>query len=300
MSTKVEFKTPTTAEMLESGVHIGHQARHWNPAMEKYIFAVKSGKHIIDLGSTETNLAKALQALFDISSTGGKVIFVSTKKQAIEVIETEAQRCGALYVTERWLGGTLTNLPVIKRNIKKLLDYKSSREKGEFGKYTKKERLMLDREIEKLERNYGGLTGLNAVPTALFVIDARREKTAIKEANKMKVPVFALVDTNTAPEGVSYVIPGNDDGLRSISLIVKAVADALEAGYAVYAKKLAEKGLVETPVVVTDSVDTPVVVSASESPASTQKAGKKAIKAYENKDTEVDEAPKKAKTSSNK
>src|SRR3989338_2368458 len=176
------YKTPKIDQLLEAGVHFGHQVRRWHPKMEPYIFSVKKNVHIIDLEQTEELLKKACDFLFETAKNGGQIIFVGTKKQAREIIQIEAKRCGALYVTERWIGGTLTNFRVIKKNIDKLISLMKRRGEGELDKYTKKERLMIDREIEKLQRNIGGIIALRGTPGAVFVVDARRERTAIREA----------------------------------------------------------------------------------------------------------------------
>ncbi len=235
------YKTPTAKDLLLSGVHFGHQLRRWHPNMEPYIYAVKKNIHIIDLEQTEQLLEKACDFLYETASSGGKIIFVGTKRQAREIIEIEAKRCGAKFVSERWLGGTITNFDVIRKNTKKLTDLKTKREKGELDKYTKKERLLIDREIDKLEKSVGGLVGLTSVPKAIFIVDPRREKTAVREAKKASIKTAALIDTNSNPLDIDYVIPGNDDAIKSVALIVKAVADAVEAGYKKYADEVAKK-----------------------------------------------------------
>lgn len=226
-----KVKTPKIEELLAAGVHFGHQVRRWYPKMEKYIYTVKKNIHIIDLEQTEANLKDAAEFLYDTAKNGGQVILVGTKKQARDIIEIEAKRSGALFVTERWIGGTVTNFKVIKKNIDKLLSLIKRKEAGELEKYTKKERLLMDREIEKLQRYVGGIASLKGVPSAVVVIDTKREKTAIREANSFKVPVVALVDTNSDPSGVKYVIPGNDDAIKSIALILQTLGNAIEEGY---------------------------------------------------------------------
>jgi len=204
--------------------------------MEPYIYTVRKNIHIIDLEQTEELLKKAADFLFETAAQGGQIIFVGTKRQASELIKKEAERCGALHVTQRWLGGTITNYRVIKKNIDKLVEYMRKREVGEFDKYTKKERLLLDREIDKLQASVGGLIGLSGKPAAVFVIDAKREKTAVREAIRYNIPVVALIDTNSDPTGIKYVIPGNDDAIKSIVLVLKCLADAVKEGYEEYAK----------------------------------------------------------------
>ncbi|MFC1700288.1 30S ribosomal protein S2 [Patescibacteria group bacterium] len=232
-----KYKLPTIKEMLDAGVHFGHQVKRWNPKMEKYIYTVNKGVHIIDLEQTEELLDKACEFLFNEASKGKSVVFVGTKRQSKEIIENEARRCGAMYVTERWIGGTITNLETIKKNIDKLLDFLKGREEERFAKRTKKERLLIDREIEKLQKAYGGIVNMKKEPDVLFIIDPKREKTAVREANRAGVPVVSLIDTNASPEGISYPIPGNDDAIKSAALIVKAIADSIEEGYEEHGKK---------------------------------------------------------------
>ncbi|MBT6401781.1 30S ribosomal protein S2 [candidate division WWE3 bacterium] len=232
-----KIKLPKVEDLFTAGVHFGHQVRRWNPKMEKYIFAQRSGIHIIDLGETHKGLGDAAEFLKEVASEGKQIIFIGTKRQAKDIIESEANRSGALYVSERWLGGTITNFRIIRRNIDKLVDFKNKKETGGLDMYTKKERLLIDRQIAKLERSVGGVVGLQGKPAAIFVVDARREKTAIKEAKVSKIPVVALIDTNSDPTDVSYPIPGNDDAIRSIAAITKVIGDAIEEGYASYAKK---------------------------------------------------------------
>ncbi len=227
-----DLKLPKIDDLFEAGVHFGHQVRRWHPAMAKYIFTSKNDIHIIDLEQTEKCLEKACIFLYETAKKGGKIIFVGTKRQSRDIIELEAKRCGANYVTERWIGGTISNFKVIKKNIDKLLFKIKGRDDGSFvAKYTKKERLLIDREIEKLQKNVGGLVTLTDVPQVVFVIDPKREKTAVHESIISKVPVVALVDTNADPRGISYLIPGNDDAIKSTAIIVKALADAVELGF---------------------------------------------------------------------
>ena len=236
-----KLKLPKDKDLLDAGVHFGHQVRRWHPNMEQYIYSVQKNIHIIDLEDTETLLKEACEYLYELASTGSPIIFVGTKRQAKEVIKNEATRCGASYVNERWLGGTMTNFGTIRKNIKRYIDLLRQREEGELAKYTKKEQLLIDRNIQKLELSIGGISSLNRVPDAIVVIDAKREKTAIREASVAGVKVVGLVDTNTDPTDIDYVVPGNDDGIKSIALIVKAFADSVEAGYKDYAKKEAKE-----------------------------------------------------------
>ena len=232
-----KYKTPKIEELLDAGVHFGHQTKRWHPKMEPYIFTARKNIHIINLEKTEEQLKKACDFLYETAKRGEQVIFVGTKKQAREVIELESKRCGALYVTERWIGGTITNFKIIKKNIDKLLTLMKRREEGDLEKYTKKERLLIDREIEKLLRNIGGIVNMKGVPGAVLVVDSRREKTAVREAKRFGVPVVGLIDTNSDPSLVDYVIPGNDDAIKSVALLLKAVSDAVEEGYKEFAKK---------------------------------------------------------------
>lgn len=235
----VKYRTPKIEDLFGAGVHIGHQARKWHPKMEPYLYSVENRVHVFDLEQTQLLLKEASDKLFAIASKGGQIIFVGTKRQAGETIKAEALRSGALYVAERWLGGTITNFGMIRKNMNKLVTYLKQREDGTFAKYTKKERLLLDREIEKLEKYVGGIVNLKGAPSALFVVDPRKEKTAVREAQRSGIPVFALIDSNSDPTGITHIIPGNDDAIKSISVIVSAVADAVEEGYKEFAEKTA-------------------------------------------------------------
>ncbi len=224
---------------------MGHQLRRWHPNMEPYIFAAKKNIHIVDLEKTDEGLKAATEFLYETAKRGEQIIFVGTKKQAQEIVEIEAKRCGALYVTERWLGGTLTNFSVIKKNSDKLVKLLKQREEGELAKYTKKEQLLIDREIEKLQRFVGGIVTLKGAPSAIFVVDVKREKTAVREAARLETKVVGLVDTNSDPSDVDFVIPGNDDAIKAIAIIVKTVADCVETGYKAFAEDTAKAVEVE-------------------------------------------------------
>ena len=200
--------------------------------MEPYIYGVKQNIHIVDLEITHKNLEKACEFLYETAAKGGQIIFVGTKKQAHDIVSIEAKRSGAMYVIERWIGGTITNHRVIRLNIDKLLTTIRKKELGELDKYTKKERLLIDREVEKLQRSIGGITALKGVPAALVVVDAKREKTAVREATTMGVTMIALVDSNVNPKGIRFVIPGNDDAVGSLEMITKLVAGAVTEGKA--------------------------------------------------------------------
>ncbi|MFZ2681501.1 MAG: 30S ribosomal protein S2 [Patescibacteria group bacterium] len=224
------MKIPSSLEMLKAGVHFGHQSSKWHPKMKEYIFGERSGVHIINVEKTAEKLEQALNFVTQTVSKGGSILFVGTKRQAQEIVAKYALDCGMPYVDMRWLGGTLTNYAQLQRLIRHYLDLKDKRTKGELKKYTKLEQLQFDREIAELDEKIGGLSTLTRVPEALFILDARHEKTAVREAQAMKVPMVALVDSNVNPTGIEYVIPGNDDAINSIDLIVKLVAGAVKEG----------------------------------------------------------------------
>ena len=236
-----KYKLPKIQEMIDAGVHFGHQAKRWHPKMEPYIYTVSKNVHIIDLEKTEEMLDTACKFLYEQASLGKVIVFVGSKKQVKDIIENEGKRSGALYVNERWVGGTITNFETIKKNIDKLLDFIKGRDEGKFSIYTKKERLLIDREIEKLTATYGGIVSLKKAPDVLFIIDPKREKTAIREAKLTDVPVVSVVDTNANPTIIDYPIPGNDDAIKSVALIVRAIADAVEEGYKEFGKSETEK-----------------------------------------------------------
>lgn len=231
--------------LLEAGVHFGHQTSRWNPAMSKFIYGVRNGIHVIHLPRTIESWAQAREAIIEVSARGGSVLFVGTKKQAQDAVVEEARRCGAYYVSRRWLGGMMTNFQTIRKSIERmnkveqiLADEEEAQKTGRPTKYTKKERLMMSREREKLEFSLGGIRDMYSAPSLMFVIDTKREDIAIKEATKLDIPVVALVDTNCDPSIVQYPVPGNDDGTRSIRLFCSAVADAVLEGRKVYSKRL--------------------------------------------------------------
>ncbi len=217
-------------DLLEAGVHFGHQTRRWNPKMKRFIFDAKNGIYLIDLEKTVSTLAKAREVVRQSAAAGGSLLFVGTKKQAKEVIEREAAKAGAFYVTERWLGGMLTNFSTIKQSIKRLKDIERMQQDGTFEKITKKERLELLREAEKLLKVLGGIREMNRIPHLVYVVDTKKEKIAVAEANKLGIPVIAIVDTNSDPDVITYPIPGNDDSLRAIALITKELADGAVEG----------------------------------------------------------------------
>ena len=217
-------------QLLEAGVHFGHQTRRWNPKMSEYIFTERNGIYIIDLQKTVKKLDEAYNAVREISENGGDVLFVGTKKQAQDSVKEEAIRCGMPYVNARWLGGMLTNFKTIQKRIKRLEQLKAMREDGTFELIPKKEVVKLELEIEKLEKFMGGITEMKKQPAAMFIVDPRKERIAVAEAHKLGIPIIAIVDTNCDPDEVDYVIPGNDDAIRAVRLIAGAMADAIIEG----------------------------------------------------------------------
>jgi small subunit ribosomal protein S2 len=219
----------TMKELLEAGVHFGHQSKRWNPKMARYIYAARNGIHVIDLHKSIPLIEKAYEFLKN-AAANGTVLFVGTKKQAMEAIEEEAKRCGMFYVNQRWMGGTLTNFKTLKKNIARLNDIEKMKEDGTYDILPKKEVILLEREHRKLMRGLGGIRQMIALPAAVFIVDILKEQTALKEARRLGIPVVAIVDTNTDPDGIDYPIPGNDDAIRSIKLLTSIVASAVIAG----------------------------------------------------------------------
>lgn len=228
-------------ELLEAGVHFGHQVRRWNPKMTPFIFTARSGVHVIDLGLTVEKLQDACDFVKKLAANDGKIIFVASKRQARSIITGEANRVGAHFATERWIGGLLTNWETASKNIKQLIDLKSKKEAGEFKSLTKKENLLIDRKIAKLQRFYGGVETLDKLPDALYVVDVRKEESACREAQKKSIPVVAICDTNANLSLVNYPIPGNDDAIKAISIITKTIADAYLEGRKEFEKKSAKE-----------------------------------------------------------
>ncbi len=220
----------TMKQLLEAGVHFGHQTRRWNPKMKPYIFGARNGIYIIDLQKTVRLFKVAYEFARDVAAEGGSVLFVGTKKQARESIQEEASRCGMPYVNHRWLGGMLTNYQTIRQGIDRLKHLEAMFEDGTIEKFPKKEVLKMDRLRRKLEQNLGGIKDMDGLPDAVFVVDAKQEQIAVKEANKLGIPVIAIVDTNCDPDGIDYIIPGNDDAIRAIRLISSRIADAVLEG----------------------------------------------------------------------
>jgi len=230
----------TMKELLEAGVHFGHQTKRWNPKMAKYIFGERNGIYIIDLQKTLKKFRDAYMFARELATNGGTVLFVGTKKQAQETIADEATRCSMFYVNQRWLGGTLTNFATIRKSINHLKRLEDMRDTGEFDRVTKKEAAGLDRERAKLEKALFGIKQMEGLPSAVYIIDPRKERIAVAEAQKLQIPIIAIVDTNCDPSGIDHPIPGNDDAIRAIRLITSRIADAVVEGRGVSAKVSAE------------------------------------------------------------
>lgn len=226
----MSYPTFTMRQLLEAGVHFGHHTRRWNPKMAPYIFGKRNNIHIINLEKTVPMLYEALDAIQSIAKNGGKFLFVGTKRSASDLIAQAATNCGQYYVNHRWLGGMLTNWETVSNSIKKLKSLEERIETGEVNSLTKKERLQIERQKEKLDLNLGGIKNMNGIPDAMFIIDTNKESIAIQEANNLNIPVFAICDTNSNPSGVNYPIPGNDDALRAISLYCDLVAASILKG----------------------------------------------------------------------
>ena len=239
--------TELIKQLLEAGVHFGHKTSRWNPKMRKYIFGERSGIYIIDLEKTVDCLNKARDFLMDITSKGEAVLFVGTKKQAQEVVLQEALRSGMYYVIERWPGGLLTNFATIKKSINRLKDIEKMREDGTFKKLTKKEVARLEKESDKLKKNLSGIVQMERMPKAIFVVDTKKEETAVREANRLGIPVVGFIDTNSDPDLVAYPIPGNDDATKSVRLISSLIADTVIEGRKKFLSYLSETGVTIKP-----------------------------------------------------
>jgi small subunit ribosomal protein S2 len=235
-------------ELLETGVHFGHRAHKWNPKMKPYIFTERNGIHIIDLQQTIVYLDEIYALVRDTVADGGSILFVGTKRQAQDTIATEAMRCGMPFVNRRWLGGTLTNWRTVRERLQTMKQLERQREEGLFDQLTKKERLLLDRKIQRLHLRFGGLRTMQQMPALLFVVDVRREVTAVKEANILQVPVIALVDTNCDPDQIDHIIPSNDDAIRAIKLLTSKMADAVLEGIAMRKTRADDEGVEEADV----------------------------------------------------
>ena len=220
----------TLEQLLQAGVHFGHQTKYWNPKMDKYIFGTRDKIHIINLEHTVEMIKPALKFIEGLAAKNNKILFVGTKRTATSIIKNEAERCSMPYVNERWLGGMLTNYKTIRSSITRLENLLKQKEDGTFSKITKKEGLKIQRDIDRLQKSIGGVTEMGGLPDALFIIDVNRESIAVSEASKMGIPIVGVVDSNSNPEGIDYVIPGNDDSIRSIALFTEAVADACIVG----------------------------------------------------------------------
>ncbi len=247
----------TMKDLLEAGVHFGHQTRRWNPKMKEYIFGERNGIHIIDLQKTLKMFREAAKCIVDLAGQGKSVLFVGTKRQAQEAIADEARRCGMFYVQHRWLGGTLTNWVTLQKSIKRLKTLKAMVEDGRMAALPKKEAARLERELKHLQQNFEGVENMTVLPDAMFVIDPNNEVIAVREARRMGVPVVAIVDTNCDPDLVNWVIPGNDDALRAIRLFTSKIADAVLAGRESFEQsQLAEQKTAEEPAEGVEYVDT--------------------------------------------
>jgi len=251
----------TQQEMLDAGVHFGHLKRKWHPKMAPYIFMEKNDIHLIDLNQTQSKLEEASNAIRSIVRSGRKVLFVATKKQAKEIIESEAQRLNMPYVTERWLGGMLTNFATVRKSIKKMSNIDKMEQNGTMATLSKKERLMISREKEKLQRVLGGIEELNRLPAALYIVDIKNEHIAVKEAQKLNIPTFAMVDTNSDPTQVDFPIPANDDATKSIALITRAIMNAVAQG--LEERKYDKDSAEETETVAAEAAADEAVVAAA-------------------------------------
>jgi len=250
--------TVTMKELLEAGVHFGHQVRRWNPKMKEYIFGERNGINIIDLQKTQKMFRDAISFVTGLmgEDRGRNILFVGTKRQAQDAIREEAERAQQFYINQRWLGGLLTNFQTVQKSIKRLRDLEAMQTDGRYEKLTKKERIKLDRERETLEKNLSGIKSMTRLPDALFVIDVRKEEIAVKEANRLGIPIIAVVDTNCSPEGIDYVIPGNDDALRAVRLFASRIADAVIEG-----QQLSTKGADEDEQAATETAASPAPTS---------------------------------------
>ena len=259
--------TVTMKELLEAGVHFGHQVRRWNPKMKEYIFGERNGIYIIDLQKTLKKFREAYAYVRDRAAGGGTVLFVGTKKQAQETVFEEAGRCGMFYVNHRWLGGTLTNFTTIKKSIARLKKLDEMSETGEYERLPKKEVIGLERERAKLQSALVGIKNMDRLPSAIFIIDPKKEKIAVEESQRLAIPIVAIVDTNCDPTGIDYPVPGNDDAIRAVRLITARIADAVLEGAGSFAKEEAEaaeeaEGATDLPLVTEAEMQTPVETGA--------------------------------------
>ena len=256
----------TMKELLEAGVHFGHQVRRWNPKMKEYIFGERNGIYIIDLQKTQRMFREAIGFVTNLiaEDKGKTVLFVGTKRQAQDAIREESEKCSQYYVNQRWLGGLLTNFQTVQKSIKRLKDLEAMQTDGRYEKLTKKERIKLDRERESLNKNLSGIKSMTRLPDAIFIIDVKKEEIAVAEANRLGIPIVAVVDTNCSPEGIDYVIPGNDDALRAVRLFASRISDAILEGHQIATEGgvvAAESGEGGTPVTETEGAAAPVETS---------------------------------------
>ena len=251
----------TMKQLLEARVHFGHQTRRWNPKMKRFIYGERNGIYIIDLEKTLERVAVAYTFIRDLVGEGGTVMFVGTKKQAHDAVQSYAEKCGMPYVNERWLGGMLTNYQTISKRVAKMKEYQRMRDSGEFEAMPKKEALLIGRELEKLERNLTGIRRMEKLPDAVFVLDTKTEDIAVTESNKLGIPIVAVVDTNCDPDLVQYVIPGNDDAIRSASLMCRVISDAVEEGRFIASRG---GGPVEGPAVRSDEEEAAIAAQQEE------------------------------------
>ncbi|HBI24156.1 MAG TPA: 30S ribosomal protein S2 [Nitrospiraceae bacterium] len=247
---------PAIKELLEAGVHFGHQKKRWNPKMKKFIFGERNGIYIIDLQKTLVNFGTAIEFIKDVAAKGKPVLFVGTKRQAQEIIEQEARKCGMFYINQRWLGGMLTNFFTIKRSIDKLRRFEKWQEDGTFEKLPKKEVNMIEKQMVQMDKILSGIKNMNMLPGAVFVVDTKKEYIAVHEAKRLGIPVVGIVDTNCDPENIDFVIPGNDDAIKAIKLICSRIADAVIEGRAIYDAKGGVKQ--EIPVSIPEAEMVPV------------------------------------------
>ena len=285
-------------QLLEAGVHFGHQTRRWNPKMARYIFTERNGIYIIDLQKTSKCLDEAYEFVRNLSADGGELLFVGTKKQAGESIKEEAIRASAHYVNARWLGGMLTNFKTIKTRINRLAQLRKMEEDGTFDLLPKKEVVKLKLEIEKLEKYLGGIKEMKKIPAAMFIVDPKKERIAVAEAKKLGMPIVAIVDTNCDPDEIDYVIPGNDDAIRAVKLIAGAMADAIIEGR--QGEQVTEAAEAEVETVMTEApaeaAEAPAEEAPKKKPAAKKAPAKKAEAPAEATEAEAEEAPKKKTT----
>ena len=232
----------TMKQLLDAGVHFGHQTRRWNPKMKRFLHGEKAGIYIIDLKQTLARVDKAYTFVRDLTANGGTVLFIGTKKQAQDAVQSYAERCNMPYINERWLGGMLTNFDTMAKRVSKMKEYQRMRDSGEFEAMPKKEALLITRELEKLERNLGGIRNMTKLPDAVFILDTKKEHIACTEANKLGIPIIAVVDTNCDPDIIQYVIPGNDDAIRSGQLMSRVISDAVQEGRFIASRKNGDVG----------------------------------------------------------